>query len=49
MHLNGWAETPFTAQYERLRANPDWDVHVINCGHNIMLQRPDELVRVLTR
>lgn len=48
VHLSGWPETPFTAQYQRLSEDPDWQVHVIECGHNVMAERPDELVRVLT-
>jgi hypothetical protein len=42
VHLTGWAETPFNAQYERLRADPDWEVITIDCGHNVMAERPDE-------
>lgn len=49
VHLTGWAATPFNAQYERLRSNPDWEVIEINCGHNVMAERPDELVAALTR
>jgi pimeloyl-ACP methyl ester carboxylesterase len=49
VHLTGWAETPFNAQYERLRADPDWEVITIDCGHNVMAERPDELAAVLLR
>lgn len=48
VHCSGWPGTPFTAQYERLRADPDWAVHVIDCGHNVMAERPDDLVTILT-
>lgn len=48
VYLTGWVGTPFTAQYERLRADPEWEVHVLDCGHNVMAERPDELVALLT-
>jgi pimeloyl-ACP methyl ester carboxylesterase len=48
VHCSGWPNTPLTAQYERLRADPGWDVHVIDSGHNVMAERPDDLVTVLT-
>jgi pimeloyl-ACP methyl ester carboxylesterase len=49
VHLTGWPETPFNAQYERLRADPDWEVITIDCGHNVMAERPDELSAALIR
>jgi pimeloyl-ACP methyl ester carboxylesterase len=47
IYLSGWPGTPFASVYERLRADPDWHVHEIPCGHNAMREAPDELVGIL--
>jgi pimeloyl-ACP methyl ester carboxylesterase len=47
VYLSGWPGTPFASVYERLRADPDWHVHEIPCGHNAMREAPDELVGIL--
>ncbi|PLR31452.1 alpha/beta hydrolase [Chimaeribacter californicus] len=33
----------FVSTHLRLKDHPDWRVHDIACGHNIMLDRPEEL------
>ena len=35
IYATGWAETPFTATYERLKADPAWIVKTLACGHDI--------------
>ena len=35
IYATGWAETPFTPTYERLKADPDWTVHTLPTGHDI--------------
>jgi pimeloyl-ACP methyl ester carboxylesterase len=47
VYATGWSATPFTAQYERLRADPSWTVRAIACGHNLMRQAPDETFDLL--
>jgi pimeloyl-ACP methyl ester carboxylesterase len=37
----------FASTYARLRHDPRWCVHTADCGHNIMLDRPDEVVSML--
>lgn len=37
----------FVSTYQRLKDHPEWQVHDIACGHNIMLDRPQELTELL--
>lgn len=37
----------FVPTHLRLRDHPDWRVHEVDCGHNIMLDRPGELASLL--
>jgi len=43
----GWRETPFREQYERLKADPAWEVHAIDHGHDLMNVAPDEVMTIL--
>ncbi len=45
--LSGWSGTPFGSVYERLRGDPSWRVHRIECGHNVMRDAPDALLAIL--
>ncbi|WP_118976326.1 hypothetical protein [Taibaiella koreensis] len=47
IYLSGWEDTPFREQYERLKETSGWRVETIDCGHNVMMQRPDELTAIL--
>jgi len=49
VYATGWDATPFTAQYERLRNDPAWQVHTLACGHNVVGERPDDIFEILTR
>ena len=49
VYATGWSATPFTAQYERLRADPAWQVHTLACGHDVINEAPDEVFKILTR
>lgn len=37
----------FDATYERFKADPNWTVHTVHCGHDVMLDEPEELARLL--
>lgn len=39
-------ESPFKPFYERAKAE-GWETHAFDCGHDIMLDRPDELTEIL--
>jgi pimeloyl-ACP methyl ester carboxylesterase len=43
---DGWKESPFPVFYERAKAS-GWKTRSIPCGHDVMLDRPDELTRAL--
>jgi pimeloyl-ACP methyl ester carboxylesterase len=47
IYATGWAETPFTAQYERLKADPAWIVKSLDCGHDIFGKAPDDFLRLV--
>lgn len=46
---SGWAATPFRDQHERLKADPAWEVHEIDRGHDLMNTAPDEVMAILRR
>jgi pimeloyl-ACP methyl ester carboxylesterase len=48
IYLSGWAGTPFTEVYERLRHDPAWHVHTLPIGHSVAREAPEALVRILT-
>ena len=47
VYASSWQATPFAAQYERLQQDPDWIVHNIACGHDIINIAPDEVFDIL--
>ena len=49
VYATGWSATPFTAQYERLRDDPAWQVHTLACGHDVINEKPDEVFEILIR
>lgn len=42
-----WDGSPFPAVYERCLVDPTWITRAIDCGHNIMRERPEELAALL--
>ena len=42
----GWDNSPFSASHERAKAN-GWKTRTVACGHDVMLDRPDELTELL--
>jgi pimeloyl-ACP methyl ester carboxylesterase len=47
VHNDGWLRSPFGAQYERLRNDPQWDVHRITGGEHLLAEQPDALAGLL--
>lgn len=43
----GFVDSPFPPIFDRARDN-GWHTLTVECGHDVMLDRPDELVRILT-
>ena len=43
-----WPATPFRLQYEKLRDDPQWEVHELATGHDVMREAPDDVAAVLT-
>ncbi|MGY4768758.1 alpha/beta fold hydrolase [Kribbella sp. CWNU-51] len=48
IYASGWAQTPFHEQYERLRADPEWEVHELAVAHAVYDEAPDHLSAILT-
>jgi pimeloyl-ACP methyl ester carboxylesterase len=40
-------ESPFKPFYQRVRNDPSWESHTLACGHDAMLDLPDETTRIL--
>ncbi len=38
----------FVSTHARLKDHPEWQVHEVACGHGIMLDRPGELISLLS-
>ncbi|MES2937282.1 MAG: alpha/beta fold hydrolase [Pseudomonadota bacterium] len=43
----GWEGSPFIALYERLRLDPEWATHRLDCAHDIPRLAPQALTRIL--
>lgn len=37
----------FAATFERIRSDDSWETWVVDCGHDIMIDKPDELTSIL--
>ncbi|HUB94682.1 MAG TPA: alpha/beta hydrolase [Stellaceae bacterium] len=44
---SGWQPSPFPQFAERVGRDPDWQLLTIECGHDVMLDRPEELADAL--
>jgi pimeloyl-ACP methyl ester carboxylesterase len=42
-------ESPFRPFYDRVKADPAWQAHTLPCGHDAMLDMPDETAAILER
>jgi pimeloyl-ACP methyl ester carboxylesterase len=40
-------ESPFKPFYDRVKSDPAWQPHTLPCGHDAMLDMPDETARIL--
>ena len=40
-------ESPFKPFYDRIKADPAWQAHTLPCGHDAMLDLPDETTALL--
>ena len=37
----------FAATLERIRRDASWKTHIVDCGHDVMIDKPDELASIL--
>lgn len=47
IHASGWRGSLYRDVYERVRAEPGWSTHTLACGHDIMLDAPDETAQLM--
>jgi pimeloyl-ACP methyl ester carboxylesterase len=40
-------ESPFKPFYDKVKDDPDWTACTLPCGHDAMLDRPDDVTRIL--
>jgi pimeloyl-ACP methyl ester carboxylesterase len=43
----GWEGSPFIELYERLRRDPEWATHRLDCAHDVPRLAPEALTRIL--
>jgi len=43
----GWEGSPFVELYERLRLDPEWATHRLECAHDVPRLAPEALARIL--
>jgi pimeloyl-ACP methyl ester carboxylesterase len=43
IYATDWSGSPFPAQYESLRVNAAWVTRTAHCGHDVMIDMPDEV------
>lgn len=39
--------SPFQPFYEKCKADPAWETHALKCGHDVMMDLPDETTNIL--
>jgi pimeloyl-ACP methyl ester carboxylesterase len=44
----GWHPSPFAPIYDEIRQQPGWKLHELHCGHDIMIDMPEETAAILT-
>jgi pimeloyl-ACP methyl ester carboxylesterase len=45
----GWEGSPFIELYERLRLDPEWATHRLDCGHDVPRLAPEALAEILLK
>ena len=45
--LNWPGDSPLRPSYERVRDDPNWNIHELDGAHNLMRDNPDDLLRIL--
>lgn len=46
VYATGYTNGPFEPFFRKAQAQ-NWSLHTVDCGHDVMLDRPDELARIL--
>jgi pimeloyl-ACP methyl ester carboxylesterase len=48
IHATKWGNLQIAKQFERAKQREGWSVFDVDCGHDIMIDAPDELARILS-
>jgi pimeloyl-ACP methyl ester carboxylesterase len=49
VRATGFSQPVFQKHYEHLKQQPDWQTFAMNCGHDVMVDQPDELADILVK
>lgn len=49
VYAEGWAPSSFTPFYEKLKSDPAWTVVTSRAGHDVMVDDPEGLARILVQ
>lgn len=49
IRATGFDQPIFQKHYEALKQQVDWTTHAVDCGHYVMVDKPDELTDILER
>ena len=47
VYATEWSGTPFTSTYQALLKDPAWTVKTLRCGHNIVVEAPEQFLAVM--
>ncbi len=47
IYARGWSPSPFTPICDTLRSDTTWRVHELSCGHDTMIDMPEETAAIL--
>jgi pimeloyl-ACP methyl ester carboxylesterase len=47
IHAANWGNPQIARQYELAKTRPGWQVFEVACGHDVMIDAPNELARIL--
>jgi pimeloyl-ACP methyl ester carboxylesterase len=47
IYATNWGNPQITKQYERAKTREGWKVFEVECGHDVMIDAPNELARIL--
>jgi hypothetical protein len=47
IRATGFNQPLFQAHYDALKQQADWKTYAVDCGHDVMVDKPEELAKIL--